>query len=90
LLAADRQLGMHAQLGVSILIDELEVSAVRRVGKTLNQVYDEVGSRKPDIEYLSCPKWPAVIDAATAAYRLLRPRLQMEGDTILPPDLQAG
>jgi hypothetical protein len=57
---------------------------------TASGVYDEMGPGKPDIEYLSSPKWPVVIDAATKAYRLLRPRLQMEGGTILPPDLQAG
>jgi hypothetical protein len=86
----DTELGEHAEQTIGgILIDELEVCAVRRIGEALAQVYDEVGRGKEDAEYLSSPKWPKVIEAAKKTYRLLRPRLHMEGDTILPPDLQA-
>lgn len=82
----DTDLGDHADTTVGgILTDELEVAALQRLGKALNRVYDSVGSSKEDVAYVSSPHWPAVVDAAVRAYRLLRPRLQSEGDNLLPP-----
>jgi hypothetical protein len=34
----------------------------------LNRVFDEVGPAKRDVEYVSAPGWPEVIDSAQAAY----------------------
>jgi hypothetical protein len=73
-----------------ILIDGLEVTAVRNVVDALDRVLYEVGRDKEDTDYVSSSKWPKVIETAAAAYRLMRPRLQAEGDTILPPELPGG
>jgi hypothetical protein len=70
-----------------ILLDELEVTAVRRIGQELERVYDEIGPGQPDIEYISAARWPKVIIAAKEAYRLLRPRVRGEGDNLVPPEL---
>lgn len=69
----------------TILTDELEVAAVQQVGRALNRVHDLVGAGKADFDYVSSPCWVDVIDAARNAYQLLRPRLEREGDDLLPP-----
>ena len=88
----DTELGENPEhtLG-DILIDGLEVTAVRNTVDALDRVLHEVGvgRDKRDADYVSSSRWPKVIETATAAYRLLRPRLQAEGDTILPPELPA-
>lgn len=56
-----------------------EVSAVRRVDEAPNKMYNQMGSGKKDIEYLSCPRWSKVIEAVMKAYRLLYAGLKMEG-----------
>jgi hypothetical protein len=75
-----------------ILIEGLEVAAVRNIVDALARVLNEVGvgRDKKDADYVSSSTWPKVIETATAAYRLMRPRLQAEGDTILPPELPSG
>ena len=84
----DTDLGEHTdnELGY-ILIDELEVSAVGQVSKALNTVLKAVVGNQPDAVYLARAEWQRVIAAAIKAYRLIRPRLKAEGDTILPPEL---
>lgn len=82
----DTELGEHAERTVGyILIDELEVAAIQRVVGALERVYQELGNGKSDAEYCSSRHWPAVVEAAKKAYRLLRPRVSAEGDDLLPP-----
>jgi len=84
----DTDLAEHPETTLGdILVDELEVSAVRRLGEALNDVYKHVGPRKSDLEYLSSSIWQHVITSAQNAYSLLRPRVISEGDNIVPPDL---
>ena len=71
-----------------ILLDELEVSAIRNVGKALDQVLKEVGLDKSDLDYLSSSSWRDTVLSAQKAYRLLRPRVVAEGDNMLPPELE--
>jgi hypothetical protein len=84
----DTELGTHPEKTLGyILLDDLEVSAIRRVVTAFDRVSKEMGDGKPDSEYLASPRWPKVIEAARSAYRLLWPRLKNEGDDILPPEV---
>ena len=87
----DTDLGENPELTLGdILIDGHETAAVRRVAEALDQVLHDVGLNQDDADYVSSPTWSKVIETATEAYQLMRPRLQAEGDTLLPPDLPRG
>jgi hypothetical protein len=71
-----------------ILLDDLEVAAIRNVSRTLDQAMKDVGRDKADLDYISSRSWSPVVLAAQKAYRLLRPRMLSEGDNLLPPELE--
>jgi hypothetical protein len=82
----DTELGDHSERTIGdILTDELEVSALQRVGRALSRVCASVGPGSADVDYVTSAHWAEVVGAAVKAYRLLRPRLQLEGDNLLPP-----
>ena len=58
-----------------ILLDELEVAAIRNLDKAMKDVLQEVGSKDSDQDYIAAPSWSKVVLTAQKAYRLIRSRM---------------
>ena len=71
-----------------ILLDELEVAAIRNLDKAMKDVLQEVGSKDSDQDYIAAPSWSKVVLTAQKAYRLIRSRMASAGNAV-PPELNS-
>lgn len=55
----------------TILLDSVEVDALRSLAEQLDPIIDELGDL-PDSRYLSHPKWHGVVSAARSALEVMR------------------
>ena len=60
-----------ATIGI-FLYNKFEVDIVIKVIKFLDEMFKIQGLNKTDEEYINCPQWPAVIEAAKSAYIALQ------------------
>jgi hypothetical protein len=59
-----------AAVGVYLCTHD-EVDAMQKLAAALDALFDEMGTELPDEDYLQAPGWPAVVEAAREALRLL-------------------
>lgn len=70
ILYDDTQVLPDPEVAVPSLLYESEVSALQAVDAVLGQMIQELGDR-PDAEYLTDPRWPAVVRAAGQALTVM-------------------
>ncbi len=63
----------------TILEDETELTAVQNLVKVLDELIDEIGKDKQDIDFVNSQEWPMVLRAAKNAYKLLTNGKEPEG-----------
>lgn len=73
----DAQVLPDPESAVPSVLHESEVSAMHAVGAVLCQMIQDLGDR-PDAEYLSDPRWPAVVRAAGEALRIMETSDRMD------------
>lgn len=66
----DAQVLPDPDSAVPSVLHESEISAMHAVDAALGQLIRDLGDR-PDAEYLSDPRWPAVVRAAGEALRIM-------------------
>ncbi|MGW1878755.1 SCO4402 family protein [Streptomyces sp. NPDC001975] len=55
----------------TILSSQQEVAVLTVLRSALDELLEREGTNKSDAEYLASPLWSAVVDSASAAYRIL-------------------
>lgn len=61
----------QAAVGMTV-VDNVEASALGRLGAVIDDIFDAYGTQLSDAQYMALPEWRKVLAAAAAAHALLQ------------------